>query len=719
MNPRPCLAAIALLGASPLFSAQETTPTQKEEPILLSVFEVNASQDDGYIATNVISGTRFNTTLQSLPKPVDVITSEFMRDIGAIEFSDALRYTSGVASNGASGVSPEDLTGANISLRGYSTFTTYRNGFRSFGVVDTAFIDRIEVIKGPSSVFSGTIEPGGTMNIITVRAPAQTSSSLRASFGSFDRYRGQVTTGGPLNASGTIRYRLVAAAEDYGSYIDFAGRKRQVYGSALEYNLTPRTRLSFDTQWVDTRAVPANANGAFVMPDKLNLVNNYNHGFNRGGPDAFSDIQQGQGTLDLKHQLNENWSVRGGLYWEYQHQYALSVGGSTVIQINGTTGARTVERLPTLTSALSNTYVPQANVVGDFEYGGIKHQFILGMDYLSAHQTNLQRSLRAGRTLPRIDIDRPASFSLGVTPADFTRTSASTRLVSVQRGYTVSNVLKVFDERLLLLQGFRYGTAHYNVQNRVSNTVSDAESPVARTWNFGASYRITEPLTAFVSYAESYVPQRTFDFSGNVHQPITGEGIDYGLKYDFWDHRFTGSIVGYQITRGNVLQPDPVHPGFNIQSGEDVSEGFEYSLLTRITKGWQTVFAYGYTETEVTKDPTRPLNVGTRTTNIPRHQGSLWNRYEFKDGPVKGLGAGVGVIYVGARRGNPSLTDAPGVESPAYTRVDARLTYERKFSGYSTSFGLSANNVFDRDYLNSYIVYGEPRNFMGTVSVRF
>ncbi|MBI5198065.1 MAG: hypothetical protein HZA19_05585, partial [Nitrospirae bacterium] len=44
-----------------------------------------------------------------------------------------------------------------------------------------------------------------------------------------------------------------------------------------------------------------------------------------------------------------------------------------------------------------------------------------------------------------------------------------------------------------------------------------------------------------------------------------------------------------------------------------------------------TVFAYGYTETEVTKDPTRPLNVGTRTTNIPRHQGSLWNLNHTED----------------------------------------------------------------------------------------
>lgn len=720
MKTTTLLAAAACLGSAVIMPGQNTPPAStQEEPVTLSVFEVNASRDDGYVATNVLSGTRLNTSLQALPKPVDVITSEFLNDIGALEFADALRYTSGVAANGASSVAPEDVTGANISLRGYNTFTTYRNGFRGFGVVDPVFIDRIEVIKGPSSVFSGTIEPGGTLNIITDRPSARPTASARAVFGSFDRTRGEVVVGGPLNAAKTLRYRVAGVMEDYGSYIDFAGRKRIVYGGAVDYDLTPKTRLSVEAQWVDTRAVPSNANGALVNPDRVNLLQDYNHGFNRGGPEAFSDVKQGQGTAEVKHQLNDNWALRVGLYWGYQEQHILGVGGSAIVAINATTGARTVDRVPTLTAALSNTFVPQANLAGEFKYGGIKHQVIFGMDYLGTHQTNLQHQLPTGVSLPRIDIDHPASYSLGIGPANLTRTTVNTRLVSVQRGYTASNVFYLFDERLLLLQGFRYGTAHYNVANRVNNTVSDSESPVARTWNLGASYRITPAMTGFVSYAESYLPQRTFDFFGNVHRPITGQGYDYGLKYDFLDHRFTGSLVGYDIKRGNVLQPDPDHAGFNIQSGEDRSKGAEYSLLGRVTKNWQVVLAYGYNSSRIVKDPTRPENVGKRTTNIPRHQGSLWNRYTFKDGALKGFGAGLGVIYVGSRRGNSSLADVPGLESPAYTRIDARLTYQRKLLGYDASFALSANNLFNRDYLNSYVLYGEPRNYMGTVSLRF
>jgi iron complex outermembrane receptor protein len=716
------LTAVAL-HRSAAGQAAISSPTKnsaEDAPLELSVFEVTSESDSGYVASNVISGTRFSTRLQDLPKPVDVVTSEFMRDIGALELTDALRYTSGVVSNGASGVAPEDSTGSNISLRGYNTFTTYRDGYRAFGVADSLFIDRIEVIKGPSSVFSGTIEPGGTVNIITPRAPSQQTTTVRAMAGSFSRSRFELVQGGPLTPAKSVRYRFAAAWEDYESYVDFAGRKRSVLGGTVDWDVSRDTRVSIDTQWVDTHAVPTNIAAALVNPDRVTLVRDYNHGFNRGGPDSFFDLKQGQVVVDLKHKFNESWALKAGTYWRYQDQYSLGIGGSTIIAVNAATGARTVDRVPNLTSALSFDLVPQINLLGNLHYAGVKHQIIVGYDHFYTHQTNLQRTTPTTVTLARIDIDQPASYSLGGGPDIYTRSTADTRLVSVQRGYTLSNIVQLFDnDRLLLLQGFRYGTAHYNVANRLNRTVADSDSPIARTWNFGVSYRLAAPLTAFASYSQSYLPQRTFDFFGAVHKPVTGAGYDYGLKYDFLGHRFTGSLVGYQIERANTLQPDPDHAGFNIQSGEDNSRGLEYSLLGRLTSAWQVVLAYGYNSSRITSDPTRPQNVGLRTANIPRNQGSIWNRYAFRQGTLQGLGVGVGVNYIASRRGNPNLADVPGLQSPAYTLVNARVSYDHKIFGHAASAALAVNNVFDRTYLPSYVIYGDPINYMGTVSVQF
>ncbi len=93
-----------------------TTPVAEEEPVLeLTPFEVNASADDGYRVTNALSGTRFNTNLLDLPKAVDVVSSEFMKDICATDLASAMQYIAGVNQDGPPGV--DDITGGRFTVR--------------------------------------------------------------------------------------------------------------------------------------------------------------------------------------------------------------------------------------------------------------------------------------------------------------------------------------------------------------------------------------------------------------------------------------------------------------------------------------------------------------------------------------------------------------------------------------------------------------------------
>src|SRR5687767_4130214 len=127
MNPRtPQTLSVAIgLALATTLQAQTTAPgpaEQKNDVVTLSPFEVTTSADDGYKATNALSGTRFNTNLLDLPKAVEVITSEFIADIGATEMYDALRYAGGVEVNSAPG--QDDITGSNFAVRGISVQTT-------------------------------------------------------------------------------------------------------------------------------------------------------------------------------------------------------------------------------------------------------------------------------------------------------------------------------------------------------------------------------------------------------------------------------------------------------------------------------------------------------------------------------------------------------------------------------------------------------------------
>jgi len=82
------------LGAFSLSAlAQEADPASSDEEVsegivTLSVFNVDASQDQGYRATNSISGTSLNTAIQDLPMPLEVITAEFVDDLAATDFKE-------------------------------------------------------------------------------------------------------------------------------------------------------------------------------------------------------------------------------------------------------------------------------------------------------------------------------------------------------------------------------------------------------------------------------------------------------------------------------------------------------------------------------------------------------------------------------------------------------------------------------------------------------
>lgn len=103
----------------------------------------------------------------------------------------------------------------------------------------------------------------------------------------------------------------------------------------------------------------------------------------------------------------------------------------------------------------------------------------------------------------------------------------------------------------------------------------------------------------------------------------------------------------------------------------------------------------------------------------PRDSWSLWNRYRFENGPVKGLGLGVGVVFVGERRGNPNLVNNPGIRSPAFHRWQANASYATKLFERKTTFALNVNNVFDQFYRQSFSGLGEPRSVTGSVTFEF
>ena len=85
-------AALLVLGfACATFTgwAQET----EEEVFELSPFTVDAAGDEGYYASQTMAGGRLSASLKDTGAAVQVVTKEFMDDLGATGIEELLQYT--------------------------------------------------------------------------------------------------------------------------------------------------------------------------------------------------------------------------------------------------------------------------------------------------------------------------------------------------------------------------------------------------------------------------------------------------------------------------------------------------------------------------------------------------------------------------------------------------------------------------------------------------
>ncbi|HEU5077721.1 MAG TPA: TonB-dependent receptor plug domain-containing protein [Opitutaceae bacterium] len=254
-----CIALAYLLAANlvvaqtakndPTSPDRNTTTTAEGETIVLSPFTVNSNADKGYRATNSTSGTRLNTPIKELPLSLEVITNEFMRDTGATNLREALRYSPGVVLqsqfDGLSGAltntdtpdtaqanNPEsatrDRSGSTVKIRGFITDQVLRDGFRRQQTADTANIERIEVLRGPSALLYGIGNFGGIVNYIPKRPTQKPSYRAEVMLGSDSFYRAEFQASlGEFYKDGdrSAAFALYGAAQKNEDFTDFANHK--------------------------------------------------------------------------------------------------------------------------------------------------------------------------------------------------------------------------------------------------------------------------------------------------------------------------------------------------------------------------------------------------------------------------------------------------------------------------------------------------------------
>lgn len=204
-----CVVALAtlLMPASAGLLAQTApqpgqTSADEEEVIVLSPFEVSSTATNGYAATTTLAGNRLATELKDVGNAVQVITSDFLNDIGATDNKSLLQYTTntevgGFAGNYAGygdGVSLDESSrftnpNANTRIRGLTSADNTRDYFLTDIPWEGYNIDGVDLQRGPNSILFGQGSPAGIINTRTKQASFQDSNEVSLRVGSWGSTR--------------------------------------------------------------------------------------------------------------------------------------------------------------------------------------------------------------------------------------------------------------------------------------------------------------------------------------------------------------------------------------------------------------------------------------------------------------------------------------------------------------------------------------------------
>jgi outer membrane receptor protein involved in Fe transport len=322
--------------------AQETAPSSDESVVELSPFEVSTQDDRGYRATNTISGSRLDTPIKDIPMPIEVITDEFIRDVGASDLRASLRYSAGIilqsqndqganAFYGAGGVhNPEGATAnktqSSFKIRGYVTDVVLRDGYRRQSATDSINIGRIEVIRGPAALLYGIGNFGGIVNYLPKEPSNQQSATVYATLGSHDFKRTAFDVTGPFGADSGVAYRLSGAWQDTGNHTELYNENHWFISPSFSYRPTSKTRIVFDfelgKQFEDAlgfQTVRARSDIDGVgQADRLQssgfvqFAGKDNRTFRWSGPDTYRDSEQSNMRIQLTQELGRNLHLLAG-----------------------------------------------------------------------------------------------------------------------------------------------------------------------------------------------------------------------------------------------------------------------------------------------------------------------------------------------------------------------------------------------------------------------
>ncbi len=718
------VAATTLFGSA---TAQETQPPTLPEtrveatPVLTDYF----AYDDSNLTGTILDGTLFSNQPfsgyraptstagsiiavpeQIMPQTVSTLSRDLMNDQVTLSFQDLAR-NSGVAQAG------DTLFQDRIFIRGLEVGS--RN-YRKDGFLDPTYVprdfqnvERVDILKGPSSFLYGSGDPAGIVNVITKRPIANQSFAATAyTFGSFGLNRWTLDANSNVTQSGNVLTRVNVVQEDSGSFVDFNYQNRTTINPVVTWLLSPDTTLTWYGEYHKNNSIGFQGTPA-VNGDPLALPPSRFVG--QPGVDGIRSNEFRQELL-LNHRISDEWSFfLGGYSLFYQFPGATTSVTQNPGFLPPLSGPLFYQTQTTIPFENEQTQSMITNLVGDFYTGEVRHRTVIGMEYVYFDSNS--QFISSINPFP-INVNNPPT---GPNPPQLPIFTADFPVFRQQRtGGYFQDVIQL-NPYWVAVGGVRFDTLAFDFKRDLHlgpGTAVETEQTFNRTTPRGGLAFLPfadESLSFYYNYSQSFTPPGGGIFLGTTNGgnllPITGQGHEAGIKAMLLPN-LALNACGYRIMRFN----DEFNTSafFLQQVGEVRSQGADINLIGNITDYWNVIGNYTYADSRLF-DAREGFN-GQNTRNVPFNTANLWTRYNFVQTSDSMLGAGIGVYYMGQRAADLQNT----LFLPGFDRWDAGLYYNRGRLSANFYFFNIFNKHYDYSSINvNQIAQGAPAGMRGQV----
>lgn len=697
---------------APPANPRAPAPAPQPDVVQLPTFAINSARDDSYVGKEALSTTRTGVELLDLPQSVKVINRTMIDDINPNLVVDILKYVGGGQAGNI------NFADDRFTMRGFNSpadIGDFVDGFRAKldSNTDTAIIERLEIVKGPSAIFVANGPVGGVINKVTKSPVSYELRSLKLQAGLFDTNRAELDLGGPVTADGKLLYRFVVAGQDSEGWYDNTFTKRLILAPSLSYVFNPDTKLTFKYFYFDFDF--SSYNGLpFDERTRKPLAVDPKSTFSEADPRNWRKDIAHRYLAEFTHRFNDHVAARvAGFHTHNNASRVESVNGSA-IPLSYVNGALINRSTTAQDRDHWRTHV-QGDLVFTFDTGAASHRLLVGGELSDAPDEVRGFS---GTSSP---VNPFALGTPGTVTVNWAAPASHTRAENEQKKFFALETLSLFDGRLQLSLGASKVKAETNSRNKLTGTTTPRLSVSEDLLQYGAVFKLTPQVSLFYGYNENFAPN--FTSTGNVLPSQLGKQHEFGLKADLPESRFSASISWFDIQQQNVPVlsfPQTNPPTFVLVPGQS-SKGFDGDIAFKATDNLDFVATFAFIDAEARSQANSAAPViRNPVNNVAETTFGLWTRYKFNDGGLKGFSVGLGISYLSQR----AITDNSNARVfghlDGFTIADLVLAYETGRFRY----GVNVDNLLDEDYYaavrnQSIIVPGSGTNLKASVTWKF